>query len=366
MKLLFFFLFFGVYFSISYYFIYKFKKSVLINSKLKKVFIIFFILIAISFIVSHFFDTGTIKIVLSFIGYIWLSFVFIFLSFHAFIDLILLIFKKQISKSYIFYFTTFIVITASIYGINHANHINIKNIEIKSPKLLAKSYKIVQLSDVHFSAIYGLSKAIKIEKILNNLKPDLILLTGDFIDRGVINIEQIEEIFKNIKPALGKYAVTGNHEYYSGLEYSRTVLKNSGFILLENSSLSLDEILNIVGVNDITSIHLGDEKLDKKTQALEELKTLKNSNFKAYTILLKHQPKVNNDSIKYFDLQLSGHTHAGQIFPFNFLVKIVFPYIYGLYILEPDKYLYVTSGTGTWGPPIRLFTDSEIVVVDLK
>lgn len=260
-----------------------------------------------------------------------------------------------------FYLATLIVLTVSIYGYFHADKIYIKNINLNSLKLTGKTYKIVQISDIHFSSIAGLKHAKNIVNKIKNLDPDLIFLTGDFIDRGTSDVDNICKLFYELKPRLGKYAVTGNHEYYTGIEYSRKVIRESGFILLENNAVNLDDTLTIVGINDITSFDN-----DKELAKLNELKVLEPLDVLKFTILLKHQPTLIKESIKSFDLMLSGHTHAGQIFPFNFLVKFAFPYIKGLYKLEADKYLFVTSGTGTWGPPIRLLTDSEIVVINLS
>jgi predicted MPP superfamily phosphohydrolase len=159
---------------------------------------------------------------------------------------------------------------------------------------------------------------------------------------------------------LGKYAVTGNHEFISGIEYSTDFITKCGFRLIRNSLVNVRTDLNIAGIDDPTG-----RRFLKTEKNIHEETFMSGINPGKYTILLKHQPKINKKATRFFDLQLSGHTHGGQIFPFTLAVKLAFPYIYGLYSINDNTTLYVSRGTGTWGPPIRFLAPAEITVITL-
>jgi hypothetical protein len=157
-----------------------------------------------------------------------------------------------------------------------------------------------------------------------------------------------------IRPRLGKYAVTGNHEFYAGLAQALETIERSGFRVLRGEGVTLDGVVNIVGVDDPT----GGNTIDEASL----LGSIQNGIF---TLYLKHRPEVLEESCGLFDLQLSGHAHRGQIFPFRFLTGMVYPMQNGLYDLASGSKLYTSRGSGTWGPPIRVLSPPEITIIEL-
>jgi predicted MPP superfamily phosphohydrolase len=155
---------------------------------------------------------------------------------------------------------------------------------------------------------------------------------------------------------LGAYAVTGNHEYYAGLEHSLRFLRNAGFTVLRGEAARAGGII-LVGVDDPTAMSSGQSTI------LDTGKALASVSANNFVVLLKHQPVVDSDT--KFDLQLSGHTHGGQIFPFVYLTRLRYRVHTGLTELADGRLLYVSRGVGTWGPPIRLFAPPEITLITI-
>lgn len=302
-----------------------------------------------------------------FISYSWLAFLFLFLSINFFLDLLFF----ALEKSGIFYHqkvSAFILATSTsaclailIYGSFEASSISIREIELKTDKRPKKKdgYKIALISDVHFSSIRGNDFALKLAGSINKIKPDILISLGDLVDRGVKERDRIIETLKSIKAPLGKFAIMGNHEYYFGLEDSLFFVTEAGMVPLVNRSETVDDSLNLIGVEDITAVRAG------ISSEISPKKLFDDVDLKKYSILLKHQPRVDLDLVEYFDLQLSGHTHGGQIFPFSLLVRLIFKYVSGLYELDPKTKIYVSNGTGTWGPPFRFLAPPEITVIKI-
>jgi predicted MPP superfamily phosphohydrolase len=184
------------------------------------------------------------------------------------------------------------------------------------------------------------------------LKPDVLVSTGDLVDAQAHHLDGLSSLLAAYKPRLGKIAVTGNHEHYVGLEHALAFHVRSGFQVLHGESIEVAGI-TIAGVDDPAVIggDIGEARFLDKIKAGR------------YVILLKHQPRV--DPKAHFDLQLSGHTHDGQIFPFKYLVQLVYPMTRGRYALDNGGQLYVSRGTGTWGPPIRILAPPEITLIEL-
>ncbi|MDL2123419.1 MAG: hypothetical protein LWX51_10110 [Deltaproteobacteria bacterium] len=153
---------------------------------------------------------------------------------------------------------------------------------------------------------------------------------------------------------------TGNHEAYAGVDKGLLFTKQAGFKMLSYEGVKAGGIINIVGVDDpAVSIRL-------KINPPAEEAVLQHYPKKEFTLLLKHRPKVIPASVQWFDLQLSGHTHGGQIFPFNLVTRLVYPAKTGLSQVGHETWLYVNRGIGTWGPPIRFLVPPELTVIELR
>jgi predicted MPP superfamily phosphohydrolase len=186
-----------------------------------------------------------------------------------------------------------------------------------------------------------------------------VVSTGDLVDSQIDNLRGLGELLKGVDARYGKFAVTGNHEFYAGLDQALRFTEKAGFTILRHQALAVTGILNIVGVDDPTGKRFG------LSRGISEQSLLSKIPPERFTILLKHQPVVDGNSAGLFDLQLSGHTHGGQIFPFYILVWLFYPVAPGLTRLENGSYLYVSKGSGTWGPPIRFLSPPEVTIIEL-
>ncbi|MFA6464649.1 MAG: hypothetical protein WCT30_02770, partial [Desulfurivibrionaceae bacterium] len=166
------------------------------------------------------------------------------------------------------------------------------------------------------------------------------------------------ELLAAYNPRLGKFAITGNHEFYAGLQEALDFTRESGFTLLRQQRVTVGGI-NIVGVDDPTV------KASDHEPVVSEHEFLAAQPKENFTLLLKHRPDIDPNSVGLFDLQLSGHTHKGQIFPFNLLTWFFYPHRAGELTRLHSGFLYLSRGTGTWGPPIRFLAPPEVTIIDL-
>lgn len=361
----------SVYSLLNYYVIRKHRNVLTLGvlpSLLLRLLVLTLVLAPFAAILSFQADLPVLRTVFSLTGFSWLAFLFLFLVIHGAADIVLYLSERFGIKPHpktaqiILIFTLLTSVSLLIYGRFEADNLQIENVTIQSEKLPAhlSGLKIAQISDVHFSAITGVKKAQQLKEKINAIKPDLLVSTGDFVDRGIHHPEQIQAVLREIDAPLGKYAIIGNHEFYYGLDISIEFHQQAGFSLLNDKTTVIAEGITVVGVIDRTYRQFN---MQRQT---DEVTLLKSVNPNLFTLLLKHQPSVNLEATPHFDLQLSGHTHAGQIFPFAALVKMVFPYLKGMYPLDNGAQIYVNRGTGTWGPPFRLFAPPEITVFTLQ
>jgi predicted MPP superfamily phosphohydrolase len=166
--------------------------------------------------------------------------------------------------------------------------------------------------------------------------------------------------FAAINPPLGKFAVTGNHEFYAGLKESLAFLKDAGFTVLRGQAVTTGPI-RVAGVD-----FPAERYIDQPSYIDEQAALDMGDDEGLFTILLKHHPLIEESSLGRFQLQLSGHTHKGQIFPFNYPVRFRYRYIAGLYDLGQGSSVYTSRGTGTWGPPLRLFAPAEVTIFTIE
>lgn len=350
----------------NYYFINKHRRVIKLKKIPKHIATILLIVLIISPLMATFLsynDIHALSAFFSLVGYSWMAFIYLFLEIHLAIDIIFFILQRLCiyNKSFpkLAYLATVLSSFAILaYGNFEADNILIKTINIKTTKDI--NYNIVQLSDIHFSAITSDDKAQVISQNVNALKPDILIITGDTLDRGIKDIHQIENIFKQIHAPLGKYAVMGNHEYYFGKEKSINFYKNAEIKLLINEKHDVDQNLSIVGIDDAMAKRYINNTTNSESKVMEEIDSNK------FVIIAKHRPDVLTPYLDKFDLQISGHTHGGQIYLFSFIVKIANKYLKGMYNLSDRSKIYVSNGTGTWGPPFRFLTPPEITQIKIS
>jgi len=223
--------------------------------------------------------------------------------------------------------------------------------------------RIVQISDIHVGPTIKRDFVQQITDQVNGLKPDLIALTGDLVDGSVSYLSNDVAPLADLQAPLGKFFITGNHEYYSGVEYWLKETERIGLTNLVNEH----RLININGatltVAGVTDLEAGRMQPDHKT---DPTKALAGAPADSVKILLAHQPaSIYEASRLGVDLQLSGHTHGGQFKPFHLAVKQAHPYVAGLHN-HNGTWIYVNVGTGYWGPPLRLGIPNEITVLRLK
>jgi len=270
----------------------------------------------------------------------------------------------------------------SAYGVWNAFHPRIKKFEVHFDNLPHqwKNKTIVQLSDVHLGHFYGTEFLNNLVRKVNALNPEAIFITGDLFDGMAATITHFAAGLNQLRATKGVFFVTGNHETYVGLNRALNVLKKTKIKILHNEIIEVDGLqimgISYPGIRGVQEIR-GLEKLPQ------------NSSNKRPRILLFHTPTnihpkggdgLDHHFATYWvpdtsfalnkeigvDLQLSGHSHAGQIFPFGYLTKLIYKgYDYGFHRLSRFA-IYTTSGVGTWGPPMRTGNSPEIVAMDLK
>jgi predicted MPP superfamily phosphohydrolase len=253
-----------------------------------------------------------------------------------------------------------LALTVQGFALLEARNPVIEQVVIATPKLPAgrERLRLVQISDLHLGCMMDKARVARIINLVESQHPDILVATGDIVDGYIPHHDHTAEKLAKIKAPLGKFAITGNHEYYAGLAESIDFIRRAGFTILRQQSATPAGLINLVGVDDSGRVGQGKTGPD-------ELPSLRKAVPGLFTILLKHRPWVNPKSAELFDLQLSGHTHGGQVYPFRYLVALAYPHIAGLYPLAQGSWLYVNRGAGTWGPPIRLLATPEITVVDL-
>ncbi|MGV8057501.1 MAG: metallophosphoesterase [Smithellaceae bacterium] len=303
--------------------------------------------------------------VLAYAGYLWMAFVFLFFLINISLEFLLYLYKfwNSSASGIFFRILTFglaalISFVLVIYGYIDAQRVRVKNLEITTERVLPENgrLRIVQISDVHVGIIIQGKRLAPVMEMVKQANPDILVSTGDLLDGELDNIMQNAVQFDNIKTKYGKFAVLGNHEYYAGLQRSLEFTKAAGFELLRDEVREVAGI-TIFGADDIAGYRSG---LAKKNDKFEQALRKKQDGF---TLLLQHQPFIDDGA--NFNLQLSGHTHGGQIFPFRLITGLFFKNNYGYYELGKNRALYVSRGTGTWGPPVRIFAPPEITVIDL-
>jgi len=296
---------------------------------------------------------------LTYVGSIWLGVLAISFSVFLLKDIVSIFLPAN--KGEITYAALLLVLLISIYSLINESILRVKEIDIPvSDKAKGLSgMTIVQLSDLHLGIIKNEKWISSVVEKVNSLNPDLILVTGDIVDDSAIFDKKYSDVLKQLKSKYGVFACLGNHEYYAGKSNSIKFIADSNIELLVNKAVLVGNKIYVVGVDDKQGRSFGSEGPDLK-------KAFTSVDKNKYVILMVHNPNYYRTASSFdVDLMLSGHTHSGQIPPASLFVPFIYRHGNGLY--SDGKMLgYTTSGTGSWGPPMRFLNSSEIVKFTFK
>jgi predicted MPP superfamily phosphohydrolase len=327
---------------------------------------------------AELFGMDTTARVIAWPGYLWMGFLFIFSTFLLFADVTnnfyrLVVrrvskhFPEVISSGNLCRGVLVLAIVASFYAFSEADRIRTEHVVIDSAKLPLSTSRIrvVQISDMHIGLLSQNGRQAQIVKKIREARPDILVCTGDLVDGKLNRTDSISEyepqaaMLASIPTPYGKFAVIGNHEVYAGLPQAIAFTQTAGFTLLRNQSVKPKGSITISGVDDRAANPGTAPNINTETALLGQVSR------ETFHVLLKHRPDVQPESDGHFDLQLSGHVHGGQIFPFNFLVRRKYPIPCGTTVTGAGSRIHVSRGSGTWGPPMRLFAPPEVTVIDI-
>jgi uncharacterized protein len=235
----------------------------------------------------------------------------------------------------------------------------LKNVTVPLAKLPPKAdgYRIAVVSDIHLGPILGRAHTERIVRTINGAQPDLVAIVGDLVDGSVADLGPAAEPLARLRSRHGSFFVTGNHEYFSGADAWVDHVRELGVHPLENARVELPGF-DLAGVNDVTGANHGEPP--------DFARALGDRDRTRASVLLAHQPVQIHEAVRYgVDLQLSGHTHGGQLWPGNYVAALANPTVAGLKRYG-DTQLYVTRGAGAWGPPVRVGAPSDITVITMR
>ncbi|HEQ79040.1 MAG TPA: hypothetical protein ENN76_02100 [Euryarchaeota archaeon] len=227
---------------------------------------------------------------------------------------------------------------------------------LKIPKEVSKRSKILHISDLHLGLLVGKGRLSRIKALVNSERPDIMVISGDFIDVSPKHLEMYEDDIKKLTGLVKTYAVTGNHEYYNGLEDAVSWMRNMGITVLRNETVIDDGTgLIICGVDDPQIHGSGYEDMLKTLMGRDDV-----------DILLSHQPLLFGQlATDRSFLMLSGHTHHGQLWPMSIFTKLLYKDGDRGLVKKGASFMYVSAGAGTWGPPLRVGSFSEMALLEI-
>lgn len=376
---LFFIIFFTVYTSLNFYIFIRGWQTIGNYPLVRIIYLILFILIAYGYVFAKIFykilPPLLYDIWLGF-GAIWFAFLVYFVLSLFLIDIIKLIDSKfQLLPEFLrsgnidvkrYTALAVIALVSLIVFLGNLNkrNIDIRKLEITLPKGQSKlsELNVVMASDIHLSPIDGERLLTRIIDKMNSLNPDIILLAGDIVDdkAEILEARGIGKSFHKLKSKYGVYSINGNHEFINGVESSVMYAEHLGIKTIRDEYILIDSSFYIVGREDKAMPQF----TGKHRKSLKEI--ISNLDPDYPKILLDHTPfNLNEAEENKMDLQLSGHTHHGQIWPANLITNMIYEISWG-YKKKGNTHYYVTSGAGTWGPPVRTGSRSEIVNIKIQ
>ncbi len=377
--IVFFSVFFAVYAAVNYYIFIRGWQALTIYPHLKIIYLILFLIVSLSFIISKIL-TERIPLILydtlQWIGSFWFAFMLYFILSIVLLDLLRLLnyffsfFPASVATNYdIWKFGILIAVIALssvivIAGYINTRILNVKNLEITIDKRSSSlnELRIVSFADIHLTAMNNEKLLGRIIDKSNDLNPDIVLIPGDFVDEksAWLRARGIGESFFRIKSKYGVYACTGNHEYIVGVSDASEFIRSHNIKLLQDEMIIVDSSFCIAARDDRSKKQF----TGKDRKPLKDILANKNENLPL--ILMDHTPfGLEEAEENNVDLQLSGHTHHAQMWPLNFITQMIYEKDYG-YLRKGYTQYYITCGVGTWGPPVRTGSRTEIVNIKVN
>ncbi len=369
----------GIYSLLNYYIIRNGLPLFGNSNTYRKIFVWTIVFLAAAFIVGRFTERISVNLfstTLIWIGSFWLAIMVYLVLQLALIDLVrgidrlfhflpdILTHDPVLTRKVLS--AVVISITLLVVAIGHLNtwFPVVKKVDLTINKKAGhlKSLHIVAFSDVHLGTIIEKRHLKGIVKQVNELNPDIILIPGDIIDEDIAPVihSNVGEYLTQLKAKYGVYGVTGNHEYIGGVDKARSYLTDHNIQVLSDTALLIDNSFYIVGREDLTIRQFTNNRRKPLNQIMEEVDT------RFPVVLLDHQPLgLQQAEQAGIDLQLSGHTHHGQLWPFQWITQAVFEVSSGL-LKKGDTHVLVSSGIGGWGPPVRTNSRPEILDITLS
>jgi hypothetical protein len=367
----------AIYGSVNFYIFIRGWHAIPQGSRFRIAYLGLFLFLSLSYIIGRFLEKIYLSLVSDifvWIGSFWLAMMFYFFLIVVVIDLARFVnhwlpFFQLITDNYAklkkatFFASIGIVLVTVLYGYINACSFRVRELDLTIAKQAnLKTMKIAAVSDVHLGTIVGRKRFCKIVNKINELNPDLILLAGDVVDEDLAPVirENLGDALLHLKAKFGVYAITGNHEYIGGVEAAVKYLWEHGVTVLRDSVVKINDSIYIVGREDRSISQFAGRQRKNLPELMQQVD-------KRYPIILMdHQPfKLSEAEENGFDLQLSGHTHHGQLWPLNFITRAVYEKSWG-YLKKGDTHIYVSCGVGTWGPPVRLGSRPEILDIVLN
>ncbi|MEM9694343.1 MAG: metallophosphoesterase [Myxococcota bacterium] len=304
----------------------------------------------------------------AFVSFVWMGLAFLLLSVLALSDLLRIAVGDAVAPQPwargVAAVTLAVVAIGALVGLQRPRAaVPIKRVPLALAKWPSSmtGFRVVQLSDVHIGPTLGRPWLAGVVEQVNELAPDVVVITGDLVDGSVAQLAPHVAPLADLKSRFGTYFVTGNHEYYSGADAWLAHLASLGVTALRNAAVRLggdDDFVYLAGVDDWTAFGEG--------HGPDLAGALADTSAERPVILLAHQPRQFIEAAERgVDLQLSGHTHGGQIVPWNLFVRLQQPYVAGL-ARRGNSLLYTSRGTGYWGPPLRVGAPAEITLLELR
>jgi len=366
----------AIYSLVNIYLFYKGYNAIPCLKNNKFLYAITFFLLAVLFIIAKILESkhsSVITDILNIIGGFWLAFMLYGFLFFLLSDLILLILRIPgiIRGDSILQFRkwSFIIIVLSSSLLIIGGFINAiipvtreYNITINKSAGSVKTLRIAAVSDIHLGSIIRKRSLKKMSGIIKDLKPDVVLLLGDIVDGeiGPVLRGDLLQYFTWPECTDGLYAITGNHEFIGGANRTIPYIESKGIRVLKDEVVTLEGGIQLIGRIDRDSFRFYRKERMTLGELMQKVDTTKP------VILLDHQPFHLNETAKYgIDLQLSGHTHNGQMWPLNYVTKMIYELSYG-YLKKGKTNFIVSSGYGLWGPRVRSGSRSEVLLINIK